>query len=447
MFTAFSTALSALDANTTAIDVVSNNLANLNTTGYKASVVSFQDLVTESIGAGLGATQVGFGTGTPFTVREFSQGATQSSTGLLDGAIQGDGFFIVKDNQGAQDYTRAGNFQVDDSGYLVTQAHQRVQGWSPNAACTVDTNQPIGDLPVPVGTLKAPIASQTFSMNLNLNSAGAARQLTGTFSTPINVVDSFGNTHTLTLTFTKEAPDPVLNNNSNTTWDYQVTIPDADVGTPQTAPLVSSALDPTTFPPLVFNTGGNLPNGLPDVKFTIPTLADGAVVGVQTPVEPPTDPATFTNVMTWQLSDPTGAARITQYNATSAPSATDADGSAPASLTNVALADGGKIVASYSNGTQVTVGQLAVASIPNPQSLIAIGNNAFQASAVTALPSIGLPESGGRGKVLGGSLESSTVDIAKEFTNLIVFQRAYQVNARVVTTVDQISQDTVNLKQ
>ena len=175
------------------------------------------------------------------------------------------------------------------------------------------------------------------------------------------------------------------------------------------------------------------------MAFQIPALADGATIGVQTGTPP-------TNQMTWHLYDTSGP-RITDYNAPSAPSATAQDGSAAASLTNVGLADGGQIVASYSNGTQVVVGQLALASIRNPQSLIAVGNNAFQASAATALPSIGLPDTGGRGKVAGGSLENSTVDIAKEFTNLIVFQRAYQVNSRVVTTVDQITQDTVNLKQ
>jgi flagellar hook protein FlgE len=433
MFTAFSTALSALDANTTAIDVVSNNLANLNTTAYKASVVSFQDLVTESIGAGLGATQVGFGTGIPYTVREFTQGATQASSGLLDGAITGDGFFIVKDSQGAQDFTRAGNFQVDDSGFLVTQAGQRVQGWAENAGGTIDANQPIGDIPVPVGTLKAPIATQTFSVDMNLNAAGVAGQASGTFSTPINVVDSLGITHTLTLTLTKEAPSKG-NHNSNTTWDYSVTIPDADTAAAQTQPLAAGTL--------LFGEDGSLvtpDSTTPDVAFQIPALADGATIGVQTGTPP-------TNQMTWHLYDTSGP-RITDYNAPSAPSATAQDGSAAASLTNVGLADGGQIVASYSNGTQVVVGQLALASIRNPQSLIAVGNNAFQASAATALPSIGLPDTGGRGKVAGGSLENSTVDIAKEFTNLIVFQRAYQVNSRVVTTVDQITQDTVNLKQ
>jgi flagellar hook protein FlgE len=434
MLTAFSTALSALDANTTALDVVSNNLANLNTTGYKASVVSFQDLVTESLGAGLGATQVGFGTGTPDTVREFAQGAVQASTGLLDGAIQGDGFFVVNDSRGGQDFTRAGNFQVNNSGYLATQSGQLVQGWTENASGVVDTNQPIGDIPVPVGTLQPPVASTAFSVNMNLDSTGVAGQTTGTFSTPINVVDSLGNTHTLTLTFTKEAPS-AANNNSNTTWDYTVTMPDADLAAAQTVPLATGKM--------VFDANGNLATpsaSSPDVDFTIPTLADGAVIGKQSGKPP-------TNAMTWHLYNAAGAPDVTQYNATSAPSATTVDGSAAASLTNVALTNGGTIVASYSNGTEVTVAQLALASVPNPQSLIAIGNNSFQASAKTALPSIGLPNTGGRGQVLGGSLESSTVDIANEFTNLIVFQRAYQANARVITTVDQISQDTVNLGQ
>src|SRR5690349_2412923 len=118
MFTSFSTALSALNADSTAIDVVGNNLANLNTPGFKTSQVVFRDLVTESLGAGLGETQVGFGTGQPLTVRQFSQGAIQTSSGLLDAAIQGDGFFVVQDVSGGTIYTRAGNFMTDTSGNL-----------------------------------------------------------------------------------------------------------------------------------------------------------------------------------------------------------------------------------------------------------------------------------------------------------------------------------------
>src|SRR5258706_7106627 len=112
MFTSFSTALSALSAHATAIDVIGNNLANINTTGFKESTVSFHDLVTQSLGAGLGETQVGFGVGTPVTLRHFSQGAIQSSSGPLDAAIQGDGFFVVRNTAGPTQYTRRGNFQV-----------------------------------------------------------------------------------------------------------------------------------------------------------------------------------------------------------------------------------------------------------------------------------------------------------------------------------------------
>src|SRR5260370_9079583 len=127
MFTSFSTALSALSASATGQDVIGNTLANNNTTGFKESTVSFHDLVTQSLGAGLGETQVGFGVGTPVTLRHFSQGAIQSSSGPLDAAIQGDGFFVVKNTGGATQYTRGGNFQVDGNGKLTTATHETLR--------------------------------------------------------------------------------------------------------------------------------------------------------------------------------------------------------------------------------------------------------------------------------------------------------------------------------
>src|SRR6266849_5011537 len=130
MITSFSTALSALSAHSTAIDVVGNNLANLNTPGFKANIVSFHDLVTQSLGAGLGETQVGFGVGTPVTLRQFSQGAIQSTGGPLDGAIQGDGFFVVKGSAGQTLYTRGGNFQVDTAGNLVCRPLVEKKSWT-----------------------------------------------------------------------------------------------------------------------------------------------------------------------------------------------------------------------------------------------------------------------------------------------------------------------------
>lgn len=158
MFTSFSTALSALSATSTAIDVVGNNLANMNTPGFKTSQVEFRDLVTQSLGAGLGDTQVGFGTGTPLTVREFTQGAIQTSSGVLDAAIQGDGFFVVKDSSGNTLYTRAGNFQTDSSGNLLTDTGDFVQGWTTinTATGAVNTNGPVGNIVVPVSASSHP---------------------------------------------------------------------------------------------------------------------------------------------------------------------------------------------------------------------------------------------------------------------------------------------------
>jgi len=208
MLTSFSTALSALSANETAIDVVGNNLANLNTPGFKASTVSFYDLVTQSLGAGLGATQVGFGVGTPVTLAQFSQGAIQSTGGPLDAAIQGDGFFVVQDASGQTLYTRGGNFQVDSNGNLTTATGELVQGWT-QAGGALNTNAPTGNITVPVGSLEAPQATSTMSLSLNLDATQTTPGTPNTFSTSIQVYDSLGNAHVVTATFTQTSTQPV----------------------------------------------------------------------------------------------------------------------------------------------------------------------------------------------------------------------------------------------
>jgi flagellar hook protein FlgE len=422
MFTSFSTALSALNATATAVDVVGNNLANLNTPGFKTNVVYFRDLVTQSLGAGLGETQVGFGTGRPLTIRQFTQGAIQSSTGLLDAAVQGDGFFVTKNAQGNTLYTRAGNFQVDDFGNLKTNTGERVQGWTSLDPTTgvLDTNGAIGDIVVPVGAAKQPIASNQFTLDVNLNSSAAA-DATSKFSDTIKVYDSLGTTHVLTVHFEKTAANQ---------WSYNVTIPGEEItggtaGTPFDITGASGAL--------TFGSDGLLTSPAPGslIGFDIPGLTTGAA-----DMHLDWNPYTTTNV-----------GRITQFGQPSAPSASSQNGSAAAQLIRVGLADGGQMLAQYSDGQQVVVGQVAMAGVRNPESLIAAGNNNYQVSARTATPAIGLPNQGGRGDIVGGAIESSTVDIAREFTQLIVLQRGYQANSKVITTVDELSQVTINLKQ
>jgi len=419
MFTSFSTALSALSATSTAIDVVGNNLANMNTPGFKTSEVEFRDLVTQSLGAGLGDTQVGFGTGTPLTVREFTQGAIQTSSGVLDAAIQGDGFFVVNDPSGNTLYTRAGNFQADSSGNLMTDTGDYVQGWTTLDPTTgaVDTNGPLGNIVVPVGSLKPPIATTTMSASLNLNS-NATADSTSAFTDTVKVYDSLGSSHVLTINFQKTGAN---------TWSYDVTIPGEDVS----GGTAGTPFDTGASGTLTFNADGQLidPAAGSPISISVPGLSDGA---------------NDLNI-TWNLYSSSGSGDITQFGQPSQPSASSQNGSAAAELDHVGLSNGGQILAEYTDGTQVVVGQVALASIRNPSTLIAMGNNNYQLSELTATPSVGVPGTGGRGTIEGGSVEASTVDIATEFTNLIVYQRGYEANAHVVTTADTLSQDTINL--
>ncbi|MBZ5611672.1 MAG: flagellar hook protein FlgE [Acidobacteriia bacterium] len=413
MFTSFSTALSALAAHSTAIDVVGNNLANLNTPGFKSSVVSFHDLVTQSLGAGLGDTQVGFGVGTPITLREFSQGAIQTTGGTLDAAVQGDGFFVIQGPGGGTEYTRGGNFQVDKDGNLTTATGESVQGWT-QINGNLDTNAPPGNISVPVGTVQPPVVTKNISFDINLNAAATAEVKAGTFATSVTIYDSLGNSHIVTATFTKNA--------TAGQWDYSVSLPDADLQNPPFTPLTGS---------ITFDANGNL---------TTPAAADPAP---QLDIQGLADGASDLTI-SWDLFNGK-TPRISQYAQPSSISAVTQDGSPAAQLVRVALADAGQILAQFSNGEQTVVGQLAMATIRNPESLIAVGNNNYQLSARSALPAVGLPGTGGRGSVKGGAVEASTVDIAQQFTNLIVYQRGYEANSKVVSAVDELSQTTINL--
>lgn len=412
MFASLSTALSALDANSTAVDVVGNNLANLNTPGYKASAAYFHDLINESIGAG--STQVGFGVAPPLTLRQFTQGAIQGSSGALDAGIKGDGFFVVRSG-GATQFTRAGSFQVDLSGNLLTPTGEHVQGWTASGG-VVNTGGPIGDIVLPVGAMQVPSVTKSFTLNANLNSSAAVGS-SSDWSTTIQIYDSLGTAHVLTLDFQKTAANK---------WQYTVSLPGQDFNPPAAG---ATQLCQGT---LAFTSNGTLdPANVSPITFDITQLGSGAsdMKGVA-----------------WNLYEADGTtSRITQYGQSSSTSANSQDGNPAAQLTQVTMGNAGELLASYSNGQQVVCGQLAMAAIRNPQSLVAVGNNNYQVSALSAAPAIGAPDTGGRGSVVGGSLESSNVDIAKEFTHLIMLQSAYQANSKVVTTANQLSQTTNNL--
>jgi flagellar hook protein FlgE len=419
MLTAFSTALSALSADSTAISVVGNNLANLNTTGFKASTVEFQDLLYENLGGG--SSQVGMGVQQPITDRVFSQGATQSSSNPLDVAISGQGFLIVQTPSGAIQYTRDGSLTTDSHGNLQTANGDDVQGWS-SLTGNVNATGPIGNITVPTGSLRqaTPTANMSITMNLDATAANTTPSTAGvpnppTFSTPIEVYDSLGNSHVLTLSFWKiSSATPT----SPAEWTWAASVPAADGTTTSTGTLE-------------FDQNGNLVS--PSATAASPTIS---ITGL-------TDGASDLTI-NWNLYS-SGNPAVTQYAQTSSMAANSQDGSAPAQMTQLSIGDGGVVLAQLSNGQQMQVGQIAMANFVNPDSLLDVGNNNYQVSGTTSNATVGVPNSGGRGQILGSSLESSTVDISTEFTNLMTYQNSYEAASRVITTADTIMQQTLNI--
>jgi flagellar hook protein FlgE len=416
MSTAFSNALAGLHANAEAIDVVSTNLSNLNTTGYKDNAVSFQDLVDQSI-SGVGTTSLTSGSTIEQSQTQFSQGSIVSTKQPDDAAIQGSGFFVLQTPQGAPVYTRAGNFSVDAAGNLLSSSGDNVQGW--NAASGVlNTGGTVGNINLLESGLQPPIASQKFTLSANLDAGAVVGSTNANFSSPITVTDSLGQTHSLTVTYLETAAG---------TWTYNVNIPTADLAAGGATPTTSLATGTLTFNNsgvLTSPTAANSP-----VPVAITGLSDGAA-----------DMA-----LNWNLYDTSGAPTITSYNAASTNLAATSDGSQAGQPTSVTIGSDGAIQAQYSNGNSVTVAQIALAFILNPDSMRTLGGNTYALTSATATPAIGLPDTGARGTITGGALESSTVDIATEFTNLLTFERGYQANSKVITTEDQILQQTVGL--
>jgi flagellar hook protein FlgE len=414
MFSSFTTALSGLNANSTAIDIIGNNLANLDTTGFKADNVEFSDLMSQQLGA-TAASAVGLGVAPAEAVMQFQQGSIQQTGGALDAAISGNGLFVVRDNVGQQLYTRAGNFTLGADGSLLTATGEHVQGWLATAG-VVNLNQPVGDISIPLTGVVPAKATTTVSLNANLDAAAAGGGASVNFSAPVQVVDSQGGTHTLTFSFT---------NTGVNKWSYTITIPAADLTAGGNTTVASGNL--------TFNGSGQLtapPPGAP-IALNITNLADGA----------------NNLAMNWDLYDAGNNGLLTQFAQPSGTSATTQDGLTSGQIVNINMGNNGILLANYSNGQQLPVAELALANIQNPETLVSVGDNNLKATNATATPAIGTADSGGRGQVVGGALEGSTVDIAQEFTMLIGAQRSYEANGKVITTSDQMLQTLISLKQ
>jgi len=383
--------ISGLRAHQQMMDTTGNNIANVNTTGYKSSQTTFEDTLSQlvrSAGApqgGVGGTnpaQIGLGVRLGGISNNFSQGAAQTTGRSTDLMIQGDGFFVVQ-NAGQDLYTRNGSFSFDTNGSLVTSDGGVVQGWSGNNG-VVNTNSAISPIQLPMGTLLPPKATGLVTIGGNLPGDTTSPS---PIVTSMTTYDAQGNQVTLSASFTKVTP---------TQWS--VTLNDG---------AVSSG--PST---LNFAANGSTPS-----------------------------PTTMTvNGVNVDLSG------VTSYSGQSTVSAIQQDGSAAGTLQSFTISQDGTLTGVFSNGLKQTLAQLALASFSNPNGLEKAGNSTFQTTANSGTAQLGVAGSAGRGVLQQGALEMSNVDLAQEFTNLVIAERGFQANSRVITTSDEILQDLVNIK-
>jgi len=409
----FSIPLSGLTASSDALNIISNNLANLNTIGFKDQQANFQDLFYQMLGTtGAGdPIQMGAGTQIGSVASNFTNGNLQATGIPTDVAITGNGFFVTQGPNGAYEFTRAGNFTVNAQGDLVSPDGQNVMGY---AAVNGVVNTGAGLTPIQLGQgqISAPSATTTMDQTTNLD---ASANVGDTYSTPLTVYDSLGNSHVLTFNYTKTGTNA---------WSYQITLPAADTGGSGNPTVVASGN-------LTFDSSGNLTSPTGSVAgISVAGLADGAA----------------TMNLTWNLTGANGGATLTQVASQSSTSATDQNGYASGTLQNYTINSDGTISGAFSNGQVQTIGQIALANFANYQGLQLMGGNSYQPTLASGQPVIGAAGTGGRGTMTGGAVELSNVDISTEFTNLIVVQRGFQANARMVTTFDSISNDTINLQ-
>jgi len=404
----FSIPLSGLAADSTTLNTVGNNLANLNTTGFKEQSTQFENLFYQQIGISGGgdAVQVGVGTKVETTTTDFSEGTINPTDVSTDLAVNGDGFFVVNQN-GVQSLTRAGNFQLDDKGNLITAEGASVMGYQATAG-VVNASGPLSALSVPVGATENAQATQNINFTMNLDAGATAGT---TYPAAMTIYDSLGNTHLATVTFTK-ATTPA------NTWTYAVTLPTADyTGTPV-----------NTTGSLTFNSSGQLTAPAANVAgIKFPTLADGAA------------DLNFT----FDLYNSAGTPTITQSEAASQINVNTQDGFQSGVYQSFTADQTGTLIATFSNGQKETVGQVAVATVANEQGLVITGDNNLVTTAASGNAIAGVAGTGSRGSITGDALELSNVDISTEFANLIVAQRAFEANSKTVTTFDTVTQDTI----
>jgi len=525
--------ITGMQAHSTAISVIGNNLANVSTTGYKASNIYFSDLISQNISTSAGSSQLGLGVQVAAIYGDFSQGSIETTTSATDLAIGGNGYFCVKAaNSDETYYTRAGNFTFDNDGYLVDTNGYRVQGWAmkkanSTSATTTDYQIYGTATDIQVSNFQSPASATTkvsVITNLDPTSESQCESTDGnpffalfenwdgtadtpldsesySYSTTIKVYDDAGTSHTLTVYYDKVTMSS--NAGSDTVWEYTVTcdpdedgrtIDGQDVGTTSAAGILMTGTMTFRSGVLVGQSAYTLKsNASGDLKSLDNwTLADYSSSGY------PTFTANFTNASNASSTDSANAQNISldlgmrskssswsQTTGTLASSASavgdvtsnasylptmassvvsalatesydtggnstlyqDQDGYTAGYLQSVAVDEDGVITGTFSNGQEIALYSLEIATFTNQWGLYREGSNLFSETLDSGSALTGTANTAGKGTITSNALESSNVDMASEFVDLITAQRGFQANSKVITTADTLLGEVIAMKR
>ena len=424
MLTSFFSGLSGLDSNSTYISAIGNNLANVNTVGFKGDSVNFADVLHATIGTnGAGnPMQIGNGSKVADISATFTQGSLQTTGVDTHVGIEGAGFLIA-DNASGRFYTRAGNLGLDSDGVLLTPDGSRVQGYTTRTAGVIVPTGALTDITVPLGRTFDPLATVNFNMVSNLDAQAIVGQQ---FTSSLVIYDSLGASHVLNVVYTNTAPGA---------WNYSVEVDGGDIagGTAGTPVVLQAGT-------LAFDGTGNLDpatgvDGAAPADVAIAMGANNWANGANQ------------NTFNWDIVNPDGTFNITGFATPSAVSSTIQDGIGAAPIDALFIDNDGILQGVLTNGQSVQIAQLALAKFNNPNGLLRSANNLFGETVGSGQPSVGVANTGGRGSLVGGTIELSNVDIAEEFVKLITAQRGYQASSRIITTSDEVTLEAINLKR
>lgn len=436
---AMNSGISGLQSFSNSMSVIGNNLANTNTTGFKASRTLFSDLIPNNVSGSGGTSQIGRGASLSTVDNIFSQGSIESTNAITDLAIEGSGFFIVRypDSQ-TEHYTRAGAFHLNGQGQLVNPEGHIVQGFQRLEAGGGVADY-ASDIQINTRSFVEAEATSEVHLTTNLNSQSEiiqggwdieAPSETSNFSITSLVYDSLGDTHLITTYFTKTDTNG---------WEYNQTVSAEDI----------EGFDGDDDPPIVIVGSGEFNFDENGILSTITT--GGETIDPSNPKWPKITTGENPNGLAWNngsVIDNTieFTMNLTQFATDSVVVTQEANGSASGNLTTIAIDKEGVITGIYSNGQTKDLAKLALAKFSNNNGLAKIGNNLFEATKESGPPDVGTAGSG-VGKIFSYALEKSTVDIAAEFAKMIITQRSFQAVSKTITTTDEMLNEVISLKR